>query len=203
MRNPRHKEVHKKLRTPLWYYYIFREMLGKGLDENCWQIHLSDGGHFENLGLYELVRRRCRTIIISDAAADPKYSFADLARAIELVRVDFGARVEIDITLLQPASETRQSPAAMARGKVYYNDDGKTGCQGPGQMPATADLFYVKTTLVKGLSEDIYAYGRSHPDFPDQTTADQFFDETQFEAYRELGFLIGRQLDMGLGADQG
>ena len=32
------------------------------------------------------------------------------------------------------------------------------------------------------------------PSFPQQSTLDQWFDEAQFESYRKLGYLIGRQL---------
>jgi len=182
VRNPGHKDLDKTMRNPLWYYYMFREMLGRGLNEKCRHLHLSDGGHFENLGLYELVRRRCRIIVISDAAADSDYTFGDLGKAIELIRVDFGAKVQIDVTPMMPIEGTRISPQAVVGGKIRYAD---------GQE---ADLFYIKTTLIKGLSEDINAYSRSNPSFPDQTTADQFFDEKQFEAYRELGYSIGKTL---------
>lgn len=184
--NPRHTSMGNSFFHPMWYYYMLREMLGKGLDEKCWQIHLSDGGHFENLGLYELIRRQCRTIIISDAAADANWKFDDLAKVIEMVRVDFGAQVEIDIERLKPKGDSRISDSAFVKGTITYDME-KNGVK-------TADLIYIKTTIIDGLSEDIYSYKCSNPTFPDQSTADQFFDERQFEAYRELGFLIGKTL---------
>ena len=67
--NPRQEP--RRLRWPAWYQLMLREMLGVGLTEKDSRIHLADGGHFENLGLYELLRRRCRYIIVSDAGADP------------------------------------------------------------------------------------------------------------------------------------
>ncbi|HUW50274.1 MAG TPA: hypothetical protein VMV75_04585 [Sulfuricella sp.] len=164
---------------PSWYWYMFTEMLGNGMNENHRYIHLSDGGHFENLGLYELIRRRCRYIIIADAGADPNWSFEDLARVIRLVRVDFGAAIELDVSPLMPQGEDRRSPCAFVRGKVTYAD----GSQ--------AQMIYVTTLVVDGLPEDIYGYRREHRKFPDESTADQFFDEAQFEAYRELGYRIG------------
>ncbi|MCP4665942.1 MAG: hypothetical protein GY849_06215 [Deltaproteobacteria bacterium] len=157
-------------------------MLGRGLDEKRWHVHLSDGGHFENLGLYELIRRRCRYIIVSDAGADPKWKFGDLGRAIEMARVDFGARVDLDTRPLMPPGKNEASPLPFVLGKVTYNNG------------AFADLIYIKTAITKGLPEDVYAYCRVNPSFPDETTIDQFFDERQFEAYRELGFQIGLQL---------
>ena len=175
----------KPLRTPAWPYYMFREMLGKGLNEKCNQIHLSDGGHFENLGMYELIRRRCKYIIVSDAACDPHFHFQDLGKLIELARLDFGAEVQINVDDLKSKGDDRVSDKAIVQGKIIY-DDGET-----------AELIYIKTTITKYLSEDIYSYRRAHDVFPDQTTADQFFDEPQFEAYRELGYLIGSSLFKG------
>jgi len=162
-----------------YYYYMFREMLGRGLNEHETNIHLSDGGHFENLGLYELIRRRCRYIIVSDAGNDPGLTFGDLARVIELCRVDFGADIDLDTRLLRPRGESRISEQGFIRGTVTYAD-GSTG-----------DLIYVNTVMIADLPEDLYGYRRTNGDFPDQTTSDQFFDEAQFEAYRELGFRIG------------
>lgn len=180
-RNPKYSNTcNLPLRAPAWYYYIFREMLGAGLSENCRQIHLSDGGHFENLGVYELVRRKCKYILASDAGCDPQYQFSDLAKLIELIRVDFGTELNICTNPLRPDAKTGLSQVPFIIGTLEYND----GSQGY--------LIYVKTTLINGLSEDIYGYRRQNSSFPDETTSDQFFDEQQFEAYRELGFLIGR-----------
>lgn len=167
-----------------WHYfkYIIYEMFGRGLNETNDYVHLSDGGHFENLGLYELVRRRCQYIIVSDASNDPNWTFGDLARAIEMVRVDFGAEVNLDTRPLQPKGETRIADQGSIRGTVTYKD-GKI-----------ADLIYINTVIIDGLPEDIYSYRRTNQRFPDQTTSDQFFDEKQFEAYRELGFQLGFDL---------
>jgi hypothetical protein len=170
------------LSRPWWYVYMLREMLGKGLNETHSHVHLSDGGHFENLGLYELVRRRCRYIVACDAGADPNWTFADLAKIMKLVRVDFGAQIELSTNALHPRGRDRRSRRPFVRGRIRYHD----GTEG--------NLIYVKTSIVDGLPEDIYGYRRANPSFPDQTTADQFFDEAQFEAYRELGFAIGKRV---------
>lgn len=187
-RNPRHSALTKGLSRPRWYWYIFRELFSRGLDENNWHVHLSDGGHFENLGLYELVRRRCRVIIVSDAGADPEWSFSDLAHVIELVRLDFGAKVEINIEPLKPFGTERISPRAFVEGKItYIKKEGEPG-------PEFATLIFIKTAMISGLTEDINGYRRQHPVFPDESTLDQFFDEKQFEAYRELGFQVGERV---------
>lgn len=181
-RNPNNKQYKKHLSHPTWYYYIFKDLLGRGLDETCAQVHITDGGHFENLALYELIRRKCRYLVVSDAGADPEWTFQNLSSVIEMVRVDFGAKIILDVSPLKPQGESRISTQPYVTGHVVYNDD------------STADLLYIKTCIINELQEDIYGYRRENPDFPDQTTADQFFDEKQFEAYRELGFQIGRRV---------
>ncbi len=178
--NPYHKEGRERIGLR-YYRYIFKELLGRGLDEKEPYIHLADGGHFENLGLYELLRRGCRYIIVSDAGNDPNFTFRDLAVIIEMARVDFGAKIILDTQPLHPR-EGRLSDSAFIHGKIRYAD----GSEG--------SLIYIKTTMIKGLPEDLYSYRRSNPSFPDQTTLDQFFDEAQFEAYRELGYQIGKRV---------
>jgi hypothetical protein len=192
IRNPLFTVKDKRFKVlylvPRWYWYMFAEMFGKGLSETKKQIHLSDGGHFENLALYELIRRRCKYIIVSDAGADKNYKFSDLAKVIEMVRLDFGAKIEITTRDLRPKKGEKFSSKAFTFGKIYYGDNDKD----------FGYLIYIKTTLIKGLIEDIYSYQRSHNDFPDQSTMDQFYDELQFEAYRELGFQLGRKLSCHL-----
>src|SRR4029077_781507 len=92
--NPRFGHQRDPLR-PWWWVFIAREMLGIGLDETRRHVHLSDGGGFENLGLYELIRRRVRYLIVTDAGADPQTTLGDLGQAIERVRVDFGAEIDL------------------------------------------------------------------------------------------------------------
>lgn len=173
-----------------------KELLGFGMNEASRFVHLADGGHFENLALYELIRRRVRAIIVTDGAADAGYSFADFANFIEKARVDFGVDVEMDKSFLAMCPKPERDEYGNLRnpyavdtaekgyvtGKIIYND----GSEGL--------LVYVKTTLIPGLPKDIYGYKSAHPEFPDETTADQFFDEKQFEAYRELGYRIGKSL---------
>lgn len=163
------------------------------MNEKAPLLQLSDGGHFENLALYELFRRRARFILVCDAAADPEYQFTDLANAIEKARVDFGVSVDISkeqINSLIPATKPGQQEMDYPLADksylvcdINYPED---------TTPGT--LVYVKTTLSPPLGVDIHGYKRAHPDFPDQTTVDQFFDEVQFEAYRELGWQIMRGL---------
>jgi len=154
------------------------ELLRYGLDEKGRYVQLSDGGHFENLGVYELIRRQVRLIICSDAGADPEYQFGDLGNLVEKVRVDFGAIIAFKEPLdkLVPPEDGGVAEKGYLEADIRYRD----GSQGL--------LIYLKSTWLEGLSADLTAYKRQHKDFPDQTTADQFFGERQFEAYRELGY---------------
>ncbi len=179
---PRFWKLESSRSRPWWFYYMVKEMIGLGLDETNANLHLSDGGHFENLGLYELIRRKCRRIIVSDAGADADYNFGDLARAIEMVRLDFGAEIDLKVDDLRPSGKSELSARPYKKGTITYRDG------------SVADLWFIKTTLIKDLPEDVNSYGRVNPQFPDQTTADQFFDEPQFEAYRELGYQVGKRL---------
>lgn len=179
--NPNRIIVDKWQLKPSWYLYMFRDMFGAGLNETQKYIHLSDGGHFENLGVYELVRRRCQHIVSVDAGADPNFQFKDLAKLTELIRVDFGAKLTLDITPLLP-DENGISQSAYVIGDITYSCGTK------------AQLIYIKSTLQSGLGADVMGYKKQNKSFPDQSTIDQFFDELQFEAYRELGFQIGHRL---------
>ena len=159
-------------------------------------VELTDGGHFENLGIYELVRRRVKLIIVADAGCDPTFGFADLGNAIERCRVDFGVSIRFedeayDLRHLAPLPSDnpllKVFPLArrgVALARIRY----------PGANDAAAPemgyLVYINTTLTERLPADIYAYKQADPSFPDQTTNDQFFDEAQFEAYRELGYSL-------------
>ncbi|MGA9333998.1 MAG: patatin-like phospholipase family protein [Rudaea sp.] len=160
---------------PWWWVFIGREMLGIGLDARRRHVHLSDGGGFENLGVYELIRRRVRYIVVTDAGADPETTLADLGRAIERVRVDFGAEIELDADRLYRQRDQDLAEQPYALGSIRYAD-GRDG-----------RILYIKPRLCAGLTADIYAYWRAHPAFPDEPTSEQFFAEAQFEAYRALG----------------
>lgn len=166
-----------------WLWLILTEIM-RGPREDTDFIRLSDGGHFENLGLYELVRRKCQWIIVSDAGADKNWKFGDIARAIERVRVDFGAEVNIDLGPLIPDGTSGNSARPFSIGSIIYND--KTKSRGT--------IIYVKTTLFCGLPADVFGYRSANQDFPNESTLNQFFTEVQFEAYRELGYQAGKTL---------
>jgi len=184
IRNPKFPaKIMPGLSRPRWYVYLLSEMLGSGMNENVNHVHLSDGGHFENLGLYELIRRHCKYIIVSDVGADPDYAFQALAKVIEMARVDFGTRINLRVNKLEPRGEGRFSEKSFILGTIDYPGEEKQG-----------RIIYVKPVVTTDMPEDIHGYRRNNPIFPNESTANQFFGESQFEAYRELGFQIGRQL---------
>lgn len=142
-------------------------------------VYLSDGGHFENLGLYEMVRRRCQRILVVDASCDPKLGHADLHNALRKVRVDFGVRIEFERALPGIGGSCRWTQA-----KIHYPAvDGRSARVGM--------LYCLKPMLCGREPLDVLAYAeqsaKTDNPFPHQATSDQFFDETQFESYRLLG----------------
>lgn len=140
-------------------------------------VHLSDGGHFENLALYELVRRHCRYIIASDCGADPTVVFDDLANAQRRVREDFGIEIEIDVAPLRPDDKGRSRQHAVV-GTIHY--DGYEGSD-------KGTLIYFKPSLTGDEPPDVLQYQARNASFPHESTGDQFYDEPQWEAYRQLG----------------
>jgi Patatin-like phospholipase len=166
----------------------WRELSGK-LSEDRPMLQLSDGGHFDNLGIYELIRRRARLIVACDGTADPDFAFSDFITLLARIEADFGARIVFDeatgLELFMPSDaagfprNTQLAKQGFTVGRIRYSDDSK------------GDLIYITTTLFKGLGLAALGYKAGNPDFPDQTTADQFFDDAQFEAYRILGYSVG------------
>jgi len=140
-------------------------------------LHLSDGGHFENLGLYELVRRHCRYVIVSDCGADAEVAFDDLANAIRRIREDFGVEVDLDVEPLRPDEHGRSAQHAVV-GTIHYDGLGGTDKGG---------VIYFKPTLTGDEPPDVLQYRTRNTTFPHESTGDQFYDEAQWESYRRLG----------------
>ena len=161
---------------------IVDEALGLTNDKSPY-VYLSDGGHFENLGLYEMVLRRCHFIVVSDAGEDPECSFADLGEAVRKIRVDFGIPIEFDQMNIYPRSEIDAAKGKgrnCAIGRIRYSAvDGSTAPDGI--------IVYIKPACYGDEPRDIYEYFKRSQTFPHESTADQFFSESQFESYRMLG----------------
>ncbi len=165
---------------------LLRE-LGSKLDETSRWVNLSDGGHIENLAAMELLRRRCRHIIIGDGEADPSLRFAGLATLMRFARIDLGIAIDIDLDALRlrraPQSHDagQVSAAHFAVGTITYPPTTAGG------EAETGYLLYLKSSFTSDEDEPIREYRHRNPAFPHESTADQAFDEAQFEAYRALG----------------
>ena len=161
---------------------LVKEALGR-TSESSKYVYLSDGGHFENLGLYEMIRRRCRFIVVLDSGCDPQFTFEDLGNALRKIRIDFGVSIDLDAAQVRAvaARERRSAVGAIRYSRVHEGaDDGV--------------LLYIKPMLLGTEPPDVRSYAATHPDFPHQSTADQWFDESQTESYRRLGLQTIREV---------
>lgn len=183
--NTRHRKTWKRRGPRLGILYLLLELFGTTDDQRGY-VYLSDGGHFENLGIYELVHRHCRLIVASDAGEDAKYQFEGLGNAIRKCREDFGVDIEIDAHNLHPTGEPKVSKSHCAVGVIRY--DKVSEKEKPGI------LIYIKASLTGDEPVDVLEYQSKHEDFPHDTTADQWFSESQFESYRKLGQHVVEQL---------
>ena len=158
---------------------LLRELFGLTSDRSPY-VFLSDGGHYENLGLYEMVRRRCHCIIVSDAGCDPDYTFEDLSNAVRKIRIDFSIPIDFaaDGIGMNLAGQGKGN-SHVAIGTIKYSAIDRDATDGV--------LVYMKATLSGDEPADVLNYARSHHAFPHESTSNQFFTEAQFESYRMLG----------------
>jgi hypothetical protein len=203
-RSPQSRQSAKTSRLPLKVQAIASELLGQfpGLANDTWYV--SDGGHFENTGVYPLIKRELPTIVVADCGADPKYLFEDMESMIRKVRIDFGAEIEF----ISP-KEIKEGTASQL---MQYLGTPETIGPEPGnaclllgriryRSGARGMLLAVKPRRLEHLPFDAVAYADRHPKYPQQSTGDQFFDEAQWESYQKLGYLIGQTLTPGLLAE--
>lgn len=157
--------------------YLLSEALGR-VNERTPFINCSDGGHIENLAVYELLRRRCRTIVCVDGESDPNLTFFGFITMQRYAEIDLGARIDIQLDPIRPRDGISQAHHAV--GKITYAG-GEEGT-----------FIYLKLSFTGDEPEYLRFYKHMSPVFPHETTADQFFDETQFEVYRALGYHVAR-----------
>jgi len=174
-------------RNLLANYYFLAELFGK-LSEHRKSVYLTDGGHIENLGIYELLKRQCRIIIAVDAEADREMAFGSFNTLVRYARIDLG--IEIDLPWQKITDKSLATGAAIdakgdapksngphcAIGQITYAN-GRTGI-----------LVYIKSSLTGDENDYVFHYKRRYSAFPHETTLDQMFTEEQFEAYRALGY---------------
>jgi hypothetical protein len=200
MCNPRYPAAATRGKRAIWNrwydqiflkFYLLLEMLNL-LDEKSRNVLLTDGGHIENLGIYELLKRGCQLIIAIDAEADPSMSFASFVKMERYARIDLGIRIslpweKIARTTKHVNNDLAQNSTTDSRplrrkgphcavGRIFYD----TGAEGI--------LVYVKSSLSGDEKDYILDYKKRCSKFPHESTSDQFFTEEQFEVYRALGF---------------
>lgn len=178
--------------------YFLKELFGL-LREDSALIYLTDGGHVENLGIYELLRRRCKLIIAIDGEADPEMSFGSLVTLERYARIDFSLRIDLPWAALRDVS--REASAEIlksgglppqkaphgphcALGTIYY----PRKAPDESEADSTGVLLYIKSSFTGDENDYVVDYKRRNPEFPHETTIDQLFSEEQFEVYRALGF---------------
>jgi len=167
------------------------EGVGQTTDDEPY-VYLSDGGHFEDLGLYEMVRRRCRFVVVVDADCDPAFAFEDLGNAVRKIYIDLGVRITFENLGKLKNRPNRKAFAdagvdgipRYALGTIDYqsadNSDGAPSCE-------NGLVLYIKPAY-HGTCEGagVRSYAAANETFPHDTTANQFFTESQFESYRSL-----------------
>ena len=176
--NPKHRATWRYSGPRFSWRLFLQEALGRTDDEEPW-IYLSDGGHFENLGLYEMIWRRCRTIVVSDAGADPKCTLEDLGNAVRKIAVDLGVRIEFRRIHMRKRTDVAVAGVYCALGDIQY-PEGVCG-----------KIVYLKPGFY-GSEEpaDVRAYAAANAKFPHESTLRQWFGESQFESYRSLGAYV-------------
>jgi hypothetical protein len=190
------------------YRYVLAELMAdfRGTEEPFW--FLTDGGHFDNTGVYELIRRRVGIILLCDNGCDTDYRFQDLGNLARKVRTDFGAHLhEVspdarnvlfkDNTVLAAyfgsARDFETTEGRKGKCALLYEIDYEEPAVGGGSVERSL-LIVFKPNMISRAPIDVVQYAWAHPDFPNQTTLDQFFDEAQWESYRMLGECIAAEV---------
>jgi hypothetical protein len=179
---------------PDWAFRpLVTEAFGLTTDQRRF-VYLSDGGHFENLGLYEAVRRRCRFIVVVDAGFDPEYAFQDLGNAVRKIEIDHG--VAIRFFSLDRILKRSKDGSVVSNGQYYaVGEIDYAGADGgdradPASPVRNGVILYLKPAYYGRESAGVRSYASKFPEFPHEPTSNQWFSESQFESYRSLGFEI-------------
>ncbi|HKA62366.1 MAG TPA: hypothetical protein VKH83_08060 [Methylomirabilota bacterium] len=165
-------------------------------------VYLSDGGHFDNLGLYEMVLRRCHLIVVSDGSCDAHCDMNDLGGSIRKIRADLGIPIDFPggISIYPRSADVATLARGLywAVGRIRYSLVDPPPTDDPAAREARDGwLLYLKAAYYGTEPPDIYEYARANDQFPHESTVDQFFTESQFESYRMLGLHAVTRLGAG------
>lgn len=176
--NPLHRRTWPQVEPRVGILALIQRIFGFS-DERSRYLFVSGARPFESLGIYELVRRRCKVILVSDADPDPALAMVGLGRSIRRCRTDLGVEIELDVSDLRKDPDTGRSRRHFAVGRIRYDR------MDPGAAPGT--LIYWKPSLTGDEPPDVEAHHEGNPAFPQDFARDQRFSEEQFESYRSLG----------------
>ena len=186
-----------RLRQPD-FLHLWAEAAGALRLDGRW-LYVTDGAHYESLGLVEALRRRPDHVIVVDATGDGSGWFATLGQAIAEARAETGVQVEIDPGGLAPDPETHRCAVPYAVGRCRYPDEPGLGDQAGGQAGGHR-LLYLKLAVPAGAPWDVLSYQDIHPAFPAASTLQQLYDDQEFEAYRALGQHCATELAQAVSA---
>ncbi|HEY0158999.1 MAG TPA: patatin-like phospholipase family protein [Thermoanaerobaculia bacterium] len=170
----------------LWPVYTLQELVSQTTDLLPF-CYLTDGGHFDNSGVYTLVERGCSLIVYADCGADPAATLDDIGNLIRKVRIDFGTEITFD---QQEILKLHQKQVHSIEGQIEYSEAHMAAIGLPPEE-RFATLVVIKPNVIGGEPVDVLQYGWTNGEFPQQSTADQWYDEAQFESYRQLGYISG------------
>jgi hypothetical protein len=144
-------------------------------------MYVTDGGHYDNLGLVEALHRGADRIVVLDASGDKADTWFTLGGAIALARADAGVDIKLDpATMSKPGLDHGQVVRPWAYG-TFTRANPEDG------LPWQGRIWVCKLGWWDGAPWDVLAYARSHPTFPCDSTVEQLYDAKEFEAYHQLG----------------
>ncbi|HEV3288204.1 MAG TPA: hypothetical protein VG123_04355, partial [Streptosporangiaceae bacterium] len=177
----------------LWYRILqptlgllWAEAAGRLSYRATW-MYVTDGGHYDNLGLVEALRRGARNIVVLDASGDKADTWFTLGGAIALARTDAGVEIDLDPTTMTRGGRNL-APGQVVRPWVH----GRFRRLQPSGLPVEGDIWVCKLGWWAGAPWDVLAYARQHPTYPCDSTLEQLYNATEFEAYHQLGAAAAR-----------
>ena len=179
----------KKLAGEVWYRLLqpttgllWAEAVGRLSYRDTW-MYVTDGGHYDNLGLVEALRRGARRIVVLDASGDKADTWFTLGGSMALARSDAGVDITLNPTTMV-AGLAKLAPGQVVRPWAHGTFGQAAGDHG---LPAEGDVWACKLGWWSGAPWDVLAYAKDHPTYPCDSTLEQLYDAAEFEAYHELG----------------
>lgn len=204
--NPRYAAELAALGRPLprpGLGYLLKEFLGY-LDPSDLYVYVTDGGHWENTALVELLRTcHHREIVCVDADSGPGNLVKSVSKAIDLAQLECAASIALNLDVLRadrdPSPGRDYSPRSVNLGLVRRRDGDPEQLQGTAEeIELSAErislLWYCKPALTEDMPPHLLAYRELDPTFPRVSTVNQFFHVAQFTAYRDLGRYNARKI---------